>query len=93
MIIHSWVHGFIYRVFYADTITEIGGLVVDKIYRSKGVGKNLMKKVEYWGKQKDCTIISLRSNEKRKEAHEFYQKIGYENVKTQYTFRKKLSNK
>jgi GNAT superfamily N-acetyltransferase len=71
-------------------MTEVAGLVVDKDCRGQGVGKELMKAVEGWAKEKDCVIVSLRSNIIRKEAHTFYKNIGYEIVKEQYTFRKKI---
>jgi GNAT superfamily N-acetyltransferase len=86
----GWVHGYIYKLFYSDLITEVAGLVVDKDCRGQGVGKELMKAVEGWAKEKDCVIVSLRSNIIRKEAHTFYKNIGYEIVKEQYTFRKKI---
>jgi GNAT superfamily N-acetyltransferase len=86
----GWVHGYIYKLFYSELITEVAGLVVDKDCRGQGVGKVLMTAVEGWAKEKDCVIVSLRSNIIRKEAHAFYKNIGYEIVKEQYTIRKKI---
>jgi len=86
----GWVHGYIYKLLYSDLITEIAGLVVDKDYRGQGAGKKLMTAVEGWAKEKGCTSIGLRSNVIRKEAHAFYKNIGYDLVKEQYTFRKKM---
>ncbi|MTI68563.1 MAG: GNAT family N-acetyltransferase [Firmicutes bacterium] len=64
--------------------------MVDKDSRKKGIGKKLMTQVEKWGRKKGCSTVNLRSNIIRKDAHVFYNKIGYENVKKQYTFRKKI---
>lgn len=86
----GWIHAYIYKLFYADLMVEIGGIVVDKSSRKKGIGKELIRYVENWGKEKGCYAVSLRSNVIREDAHVFYQKLGYENVKKQFTFRKKL---
>lgn len=86
----GWVHAL--KVVYLESspFIEIGGLVVDQDQRGKGIGKALIQKVEHWAKTIGLLEIRLRSNIIRKEAHEFYEKIGFKNVKTQYTFYKKL---
>jgi GNAT superfamily N-acetyltransferase len=86
----GWVHSYIVKLFYADKSPEIGGIVVDENYRGHGVGRKLMNAVEEWTERKGCSVVSLRSNSKRIEAHLFYNLIGYEKVKEQYTFRKYL---
>ena len=86
----GWVHAYIYKLFYSDLMTEVSGLVVDKDCRGQGVGKELMMAVEGWAKEKDCAIVGLRSNIIRKEAHTFYKNIGYDLIKEQYTFRKRI---
>jgi GNAT superfamily N-acetyltransferase len=88
-LICGWVHVFgkcIIQMEYA----EIGGLVVDTEYRGKGVGKKLMQKAEEWAKDKGFSEVRLRSGGHRKEAHQFYEGIGYENIKWQEVFRLKL---
>lgn len=86
----GWVHVFIYKPFHCDFMAEVAGLVVDKACRGQGVGKRLMLAVEAWAVEKDCAVVSLRSNIIRKEAHSFYKNLGYEIVKESYTFRKKI---
>jgi len=88
--VRGWIHGYFYRLFYEETSVEIGGLVVDKDYRKRGIGKELIKALENWARLKNCRIISLRSNIKRTEAHKFYRALGYNPVKTQYRFIKNL---
>jgi GNAT superfamily N-acetyltransferase len=88
-LICGWVHVFgkcIIQLEYA----EIGGLVVDTEYRGKGIGKNLMRKAEEWAMEKGYSEIRLRSGGHRKEAHTFYKSIGYENIKWQEVFSRKL---
>jgi GNAT superfamily N-acetyltransferase len=86
----GWVHALKVVYLESNPFIEIGGLVVDQDQRGKGIGKALIQKVEHWAKTIGLLEIRLRSNIIRKEAHQFYEKIGFKNVKTQYTFYKKL---
>jgi GNAT superfamily N-acetyltransferase len=65
---------------------EIRGLVVDEKNRNKGVGKMLIEKAKQWAKEKDNNSLRLRCNLKRKEAHLFYQHIGFKEIKEQKVF-------
>ena len=69
---------------------EVDGLVIDEAVRSRGVGKLLLEKAEAWAKHAGCKSMSVRSNIKRKRAHEFYKQNGYEHYKTQKAFRKNI---
>ena len=85
-IISGWVHVFgkyLIELEYA----EIGGLVVDNNARRQGIGEKLMRKSEEWAKLNGYKEIRLRSGGQRKEAHKFYEKIGYENVNWQQLFK------
>lgn len=86
----GWVHGYIYKLFYCNWMTQVAGLVVDRDCRGQGVGKQLMTAVEVWAREKGCDTIGLRSNIIRKEAHTFYRNLGYDLIKESYTFSKKL---
>ena len=86
----GWVQVRVRQLVVADQQAEIEGLVVDEGYRRCGVGRLLMERAERWARAKGCGVVHLRSNVVRKEAHSFYEGIGYSNVKTQWTFRKEL---
>lgn len=88
----AWVHGYVSGPLESDPYVEIGGLVVDESHRGKGVGTALLDRVESWARQKRCETISVRSNIIRHGAHRFYAARGYEQVKTQHTFRKRLQS-
>ncbi|GEM_PF-99195 len=66
------------------------GLVVDEDYRHNGMGQLLMQHIEQWASSVGCQQVVIRSNIKRKQAHDFYQKIGYANIKQSLTFFKAL---
>lgn len=88
--VSGWVHVYVCQLIVADPQAEIGGLVVDEDYRRCGVGRLLMQQAEQWAREKGCWAVYLRSNVVRKDAHAFYEGIGYSNVKTSMAFRKAL---
>lgn len=86
----GWLHVFRHQLLETELMAEIGGLVVDENTRGAGAGSRLMAKAEEWARTRGCAAIGLRTNVVRAEAHKFYEKLGFKNVKTQYTYRKKL---
>jgi len=86
----GWVHGLHVVYLESEPFIEIGGLVVDQACRRLGIGAALMQAIEAWALQHGIHLIRLRSNTIRTEAHIFYQRQGYTNVKSQYTFEKDL---
>jgi GNAT superfamily N-acetyltransferase len=86
----GWVHVYIGQLVVTDPQAEIGGLVVDEGYRRRGVGRLLMEQAERWAREKGCWAVHLRSNIVRRDAHVFYERIGYSNVKKSRVFRKVL---
>lgn len=53
-------------------------MVVDKNYRKKGIGKQLLNKLEEMSKERNCVFIQYCSSIFRKEAHQFYESMGYD---------------
>jgi hypothetical protein len=51
-----------------------------------------MREAEAWGRRRGRSLVRLRSNTVRDEAHRFYEAIGYRNTKTSYTFEKAMPN-
>ncbi len=88
--VSGWAHVHAYPLPESDFHAELGGLVVAEANRGSGLGKALLAAAEEWAIQAGCHELWLRSNVIRKEAHQFYLAHGYENVKSQHTFRKHL---
>jgi GNAT superfamily N-acetyltransferase len=86
----GWAHAYVCCLVESDTFAELGGLVVDESCRGQGVGGKLLEKVEDWARQKGCSAVSARSNVIRLQAHRFYLARGYDQIKTQHSFRKRL---
>lgn len=68
---------------------EIVSLIVSQRARRKGIGKALVKEAEIWASQR-ADKIRVRANETRSAAHSFYLGRGYEHIKTQKIFTKKV---
>jgi len=86
----GWIHMVITEYVEADAFVVIGGLVVDREYRKQGIGHRLLTRAEEWAAQHGCALVRLSSNVKRVEAHGFYERAGYTNLKTQYAFAKRV---
>jgi GNAT superfamily N-acetyltransferase len=78
------------RLIDAEPRVDVAGLVVSKASRGLGIGRLLMDHAERWTLERGCRIVLLRTNLKRAGAHACYERIGYEHIKTQKTFRKIL---
>ncbi len=84
----GWVHIFERPLLIQQSGAELGGLVVEEKFRKHGVGDALMQAAESWARKRKLSLVTLRSNTQRTEAHAFYLAIGYKLQKTSYTFRK-----
>ncbi len=86
----GWVHIHGRLLLEAEPFAEIGGLVVDEACRGQGTGRALVAAAEHWAREHGYAEVCVRSNVVRKEAHRFYEGLGYQLVKSQLTFRKAL---
>jgi predicted N-acetyltransferase YhbS len=73
----------------SDT-AHIGGLVVDEAHRSGGIGQALLEAGEAWAREQGARTMTVASRIVRKGAHRFYQREGYEQLKTSHIFAKPL---
>jgi len=86
----AWIHIFHTIRLESGSFCELGGLIVDKNYRSKGIGKLMIEKAIEWTKQRNVPVLKLRSNVIRKDAHRFYTNFGFREIKEQKVFEMKL---
>ncbi|WP_245539651.1 GNAT family N-acetyltransferase [Pontibacter roseus] len=82
----GWIHGFHTFRLESDAFVEVGGLVVDADYRSKGIGLMLVEQVKAWALERGVHKIRVRCNSSRMEAHAFYRRIGFSESKEQKVF-------
>ncbi len=87
----GWVHVAVPAMMAIDAQPDIWGLVVASSHRGRGIGARLMAVAEAWARDRGYTSMWLRSSQHRVDAHRFYKRLGYEIVKSQFTFSRPLS--
>src|SRR5262245_59308733 len=86
----GWVHVRALYLLTRDACAEIGGLVVEERRRGQGIGGRLMAAAEAWARGRGLSVLRLRSNIVRDEAHAFYRRQGFASAKTSLLFTKAL---
>jgi GNAT superfamily N-acetyltransferase len=86
----GWVHVNFGRWLVVNPRGEVMGLVVSSAMRGQGIGRQLMNAAETWTREQGGTVLTLRSNIVRKEAHAFYERLGYKVTKTSLNFSKNV---
>ena len=71
-------------------VLEVGGLVIADHAQGGGAGKLLMEALSDWGSRRGHSEILVHSSTTREGAHEFYEALGFDRVKTSYTFTKAI---
>lgn len=89
----GWTSVEVVEHFYLDRFAEISGFVVDERMRGRGVGAALMAEVEAWARARGVELLRLKTNVTREGAHRFYEALGFDRVKEQYTYAKRLGAK
>jgi GNAT superfamily N-acetyltransferase len=87
----AWIHGVEEELLESGRRCEIYGLVVDRDSRRRGVGRRLLDALERWAAARGLPEITVRSAVSRAESHPFYDRAGYDRVKTQHVYRKRLA--
>ena len=84
----GYVEAEAYESVYSDSGLNVLGLAVFPSAQGCGIGRQLMERVEALARTHNFSFIRLSSASHRKEAHVFYEHIGYEGNKTQKRFLK-----
>jgi len=61
----------------------VENVIVGNNFRRKGVGKALMLRIEEIAAERDCLYIMFVSSMERRDAHRFYESLGYATDSTQ----------
>jgi predicted N-acetyltransferase YhbS len=86
----GWLHTAMAEFVESPAFVVIGGLVVDSNHRREGIGRALIEHGEEWARKQGCSVVRLWSSSSRSASHQFYERLGYRNIKTQYSFLKAL---
>lgn len=82
---------FAVQLAFAGDIMTIGYLIVDEMYRGKGIGRQLEEYACRVAEQRQCSFIEVYSQAKRVDAHRFYERQGY--TVTEKFFSKEIASK
>jgi predicted N-acetyltransferase YhbS len=89
----GWIEVSIERRLQSEAFGMIGGLVVSDRLRSRGVGRLLCRRAEEWVREQGLDTVRVTSRSTREDAHRFYLRDGYREVKTSLVFERKLGPK
>ena len=63
---------------YDAPAAKLSAIVVDERHRRRGIGEALVAELEAEARRRGCCLIFLTTAERRKDAHAFYRRIGFE---------------
>jgi GNAT superfamily N-acetyltransferase len=86
----GWIDVAITYHLQSEPFVLIGGLVVQDGLRGLGIGKRLCEEAEAWARGKGISIVRVTSRSTRPDAHRFYLRDGYTEIKTSKVFEKLL---
>lgn len=84
----GWVEICVERRLQSPPFALIGGLVVKEGFRGRGIGRQLCAQVENWSWERGLPTVRVTSRSTRADAHRFYLRDGYREVKTSLVFEK-----
>jgi GNAT superfamily N-acetyltransferase len=82
----AWIHVDVTRSIAHDPFPEVHGVVVDESHRGQGTGEALLRAAMEWARAQGFTKLRLRTNVIRKDAHRFYERLGFVEKKQQKVY-------
>lgn len=89
----GWIEVSIERRLQSAPFGMIGGLVVSDRVRNRKIGWRLCQRAEEWTREKGLGVLRVTSRSTREDAHRFYLRDRYREVKTSLVFEKQLGAK
>ncbi|HKO19718.1 MAG TPA: GNAT family N-acetyltransferase [Acidobacteriaceae bacterium] len=86
----GWIDVAITRHLQSRPFALIGGLVVKDDHRGMRIGRRLCEAAEGWAREMGVGVVRVTSRSTRADAHRFYLRDGYTQVKISYVFEKAL---
>jgi GNAT superfamily N-acetyltransferase len=87
----GWIQVSLSRLVESPFQARVGGLVVDERRRSRGIGPLLLRHADAWALERGCGALRVPCNVARKDAHHFYEREGFREVKVQRVFERAIS--
>jgi GNAT superfamily N-acetyltransferase len=86
----AWIEVSIVNHLQSKPFALIGGLVVREDRRSEGLGRLLCEQAEAWSRGRGLSKMRVTSRSTRTDAHRFYLREGYQQLKTSLVFEKAI---
>lgn len=86
----GWIGVVNARSLTSDAHAKLLGLVVDEEWRSQGIGVQLLGAAEDWARSRGLIHLTVSTNTVRADAHRFYERQGYVQVKEQRLYIRNL---
>ena len=86
----GWIHVELKATLLSPLAAQVMGLVVDEAARSRGIGALLLERGEAWAREHGCRSMLVGTRITRERAHRFYERQGYDLLKTSHFFEKPL---
>ena len=86
----GWTHATEQHVLEVGRYCEILGLIIAADQRGKGIGRQLVDRIERWAAERGLDQITVRSNVLRQESHPFYERLGFIRFRTQHVYRRQI---
>ncbi len=89
----GWIHVFVAVRVESDRFAELGGLVVSRKHRRRGIGRRLMAAAEAWAVDHGGRRLRVRGRLERADAKAFYERTGFSETKVQRVLDKPLDER
>lgn len=86
----GWIHVQVRQPLTSPPHAQIAGMVVDEAHRSDGIGATLLAAAEAWAAERGLGSVQVYSRVERERAHRFYERHGYELVKSSRVLRHRI---
>lgn len=87
----GYVHASVYDCLYFPSLVNVMALAVAEKEQGQGYGRLLMTALEDWAREQGYAGIRVNSGIDRRQAHAFYERLGYLTRPDQKRFFKVLS--
>jgi ribosomal protein S18 acetylase RimI-like enzyme len=65
-------------------VGRISMMVVDEAHRGRGIGAQMVGEAERLLAEKGCGLVEVTSNNRRADAHRFWESNGYEKTSSRF---------
>lgn len=86
----GFAHAFLAPRIQVAAMIELGAIAVRPDQRRRGVGRALVSAIEEWARQRQVSVLRVRSRLERTEAAGFFTRLGFDRVKSQGVFDREL---